>query len=501
MSEHKKIAHALVYDKNDLGIDEEIRKNLKVFYKRNLFIDHLKGNPPSAIIEDSADNCITNAAKQNYDFLILTWEGNVFNIYDFHLSVIDYIRNLEEKSQGNWLVAGHIIDQHKNRLLYQPKEAHHYIGSFFLFPITAIVNLKKWKEIGSPRWGATSENQKVIKPIPSEISIHDGYTPIELSASNIIVETKVKSGWNIINESLKNNINVYNLDNSIRKTQNYLYPENNVKLYNDFWSNLLDLPKLNDSYEKVFKFIVSCKSSNRIDKNNWSYFLRNTEEYFPRLKSNDLPDSLTIECIMSPCSGFKDFIISRSILDNFPIIIHYDILSPCVDIKKKIIQEWDGSRKGLEVLLTDIKNYYCKRDKDNCFHMNAMKSLSETYDELSPFFADEKEIQSSWKKFQNLKHFYFHLDILNDIDDNKSSLVKIIEDKSVYFCLSDVSGWRMNLLGYRVTNLRSEMIYAVKSLIKNQDMSIIDYKDPATDLHYLHTVNDAIKTLSSQYEI
>lgn len=501
MFENKKIAHALVYDKNDLGIDEEIRKNLKVFYKRNLFIDHIKDNPPSAIIEDSPTGCIISASKQGFDFLIITWEGNIFDIYEFHLNCLNYIIELE--NQDDWVVAGHIIDQHRNRLLYNKKEAEQFKNSFYLFPITAIVNIKRWEQIGRPHWGDNSYQKTIIKAIPSSESIHDGYTPLQLCSSKEEVSTKVKKGWQIINESLKNDFKVYNLNDSIRRSQNYLYPENDASRYNKFWKHLLDLPKFNDAYEKVFNFVIPSKSPKRIRNNNWSYFLRNTEEYWPLSRSINLPIASEIDCLIVPCSGFKDFITSQSILkvNNKITIIHYDILKPCIDIRKKIINEWDGCRKTLPILLESIKQSYVTSGRENPFHMNAMKSLDDVYNELEPFFDSESSLMNKWMEFQNFEHYYFHLDILNEIDDHISELSEITKEKNVYFCLSDVAAWRMNLLGYRVKNLRLEMLHSITSLVIKKQNSIIDYKDPATDLQHIHTFDDALNTLSSDYEI
>lgn len=502
MLENKKVAHALVYNKDHLGIDESIRKSLKVFYKRNLFIDELKDNPASSIIENSPDKCIRTAADLGFNFLILTWEGNIFQIYDFHYTIVRSINDIENRTSGNWLVCGHIMDQYRNRLLYRPDEAEKYKNSFFLFPITAIVNLDKWREIGEPLWGDSDSNVIVVKAIPSEESIHDGYTPLSLAPSNEFCETSVKEGWNIINESLKNNLTVYNVSTEIRNSQHYLYPENNVDLYNSFWKNLHGLPKLKNSYEKVFKFTISSKLENRIHKNNWAYFLRNTEMPWPDSRSADLPVSDDFECFVFPCSGFKDFIVTHCFFNiNKPSqIIHYDILQPCVDIKKRIIENWNGTRRHLKELLEQIKKYYESQGKENCYHMNYMKDLSEVYDEIIPYFSNEKELEEKWKIFQSHRHLYFNIDLL-DCADEIHHISHIVRDKKVYISLSDIGSWRMNLLGYSILYLRGQIESSIRFIVKNKEFSIIDYKDPATDLHHLHNFNDAILTLNSDYAI
>lgn len=502
MLENKKVAHALVYDKNHLGIDKDVRKSLKVFYKRNLFIDELKANPASAIIGESPDKCIRSAANLGFNFLILTWEGNIFQIYDFHHNVIKSLVEIENKTAGNWLVSGHIMDQYRNRLLYRPDEAEKYKNSFFLFPITALINLDKWTELGSPNWGESRSYTIIVKAAPSKESVHDGYTPLSLSPTKEFCETSVKDGWNIINESLKNDLTVYNISNDIRSSTHYLYPENDVNLYNSFWKNLHGLPKLKNSYEKVFNFTVSSKLENRILKDNWAYFLRNTELLWPNLRSEDLSVDENFECFVFPCSGFKDFIVSGCFfkINKTTQIIHYDILQPCIDIKKRIIENWNGTKDHLEILLIQIKKYYESQGKENCYHMNYMKNLSEVYDEIMPYFSDEKELEEKWKIFQNHQHFYFNIDLL-DCANEVRSISNIVGDKKVYISLSDIGSWRMNLLGYGISYLRNQMEFSVRSIVRNKEFSIVDYKDPATDLQYLHSFNDTISTLNSDYEV
>jgi hypothetical protein len=502
MLENKKVAHALVYDKDNIGIDETIRKSLKVFYKRNLFIDELKFNPGSCIIEKSVDECITTASNLGFDFLILTWEGNIFNIYDFHEEALKSINRLENQTNSHWVVAGHIMDQYQNRILYNSKEAELYKNSFFLFPITALVNINKWKEIGCPIWGESADQVSVVKGIPSIENIHDTYTPLKLDAGEEICQTRVRSGWNIINESLKSRIPVFNIDVDLRKTQNYLYPENDVNLYNDFWTHMHGLPKLKQSYEKVFSQVISCKFESRINISGWAYFLRNTEEPWPESKSENLPELSDYECMILPCSGFKDFIVSEVFLKvNKKIkLIHYDILEPCVSIKRRIIEQWDGSRLNLTLLLKNIHEDYKAKGKNNCFHMNFMKSLDEVYDQILPYFETEENLQKCWKDFQNFDHEYFHLDILDD-RDIIFKISQSVKNYKTYFSLSDVAAWRMNLLGYSVQDLRNNMLFAITSIIQNRESSIIDYKDPATDIQHLHLYQDSIQNLSSDYEI
>jgi hypothetical protein len=489
-----KITHSLVFDKHDKGIDKQVRDSLRVYYQRNIFIDKISDNPIYGHIADNEDECLHSTNKQGFDYTILTWEGNIFNIYLFHEECIKFVNELEENTGGNWLVAGQIIDQYQNRILYDKHNAEPWKNSFWLYPITAIVNLKKWRELGKPKWGSET-TANIVKGVPNGKCIHDNYTPIELYPSKDIVTAKVKKGWNIIDCSLKNDLLVYNLTEGIRSAQTHLYPEADPEKYNKFWLNLFNLPKLTDNYKKVLNSLISSKYPTRIDPRTWQCFIKNTEEYFPTFKSEKLIEWSKIKSLIIPCSGFKDFIISMyNGSDCHPIqIIHYDILPECIKIKKRITSEWDGTRRHFTDLLSEISEDYKKIGKENCFHMNSITTYDDAYLDILKCFDNEEQISERWKKFQTFDHRWIHADMLDQ--DGVISIKKLITEKQIYLCLSDIAGWRNNIIGYGYKNLRNDIIKTIKIMSRCEISGMIDYKDPGTDLQFLQNFNDSIEYL------
>ena len=91
------ITHSVVFDKNNTEISSYVRDSLRVFYQRNIFIDQLATNPKSSIMSDTEDNCLHTASDRAYDYLILTWEGNIFNIYLFHEECLKFINDLDKR--------------------------------------------------------------------------------------------------------------------------------------------------------------------------------------------------------------------------------------------------------------------------------------------------------------------------------------------------------------------------------------------------------------------
>lgn len=483
---NKHFTNVLVFDKGSLGIDATIRKSFRTFHQRNLYMDFPAGNPILGMIENNEDDCISAADNHNINFAILTWEGNIVDIKHYHQECVSFVRKLDEKTNGEWLVAGHIMDQYQNRILYNDYRAEQWKNSFWLYPITAVINIKKWRELGRPKWGNESDSETITKVIPSKQCVHDNYTPLDIKAGVGTVEAKVKKGWNIIETSMKAGLPVYNLSDGIRNSQTYLYPEVNVDRFNDFWKSVQMMPKLNDQYKKVLERILPSKYPRRINDHTWQCFIKNTESYLPLIPEQINWD--VVDTIMLPSSGFKDFIVSMH--KDGPRkdvhVIHYDIIPHCVNIRRQIIEKWDGSRNHLITVLNGISDEWKVKDKD-VFHMNSMKGLDEVYEAIIPFFKDEQDLQDCWQRFKNFKHDYIEADMLDD----PYNVLKLVTGKNVYICLSDIAGWRNNIIGYGYVNLRNNISTCVKTLSIKVD-GFVDYRDPGTDLQMWQTFEDAI---------
>jgi len=499
MYENETIAHCLVLDKNNCGISDDVRHSLGIFYKRNQHMDKIRKNPPSSIMHATEDECLRIAGSVfSFDYLIVTWEGNIFSITDYHETCILHIADLNEKTNNNWLVSGHIMDQYQNRIYHNDANADHWKDSFWLYPITAIVNLKKWRELGMPSWGDNDKELKnILKGKPSAEFIHDGYTPLILTPTTENVKTNVKKGWNIINASLNAGLSIHNVSVGIRNNQTHLYPEVNGQKFNDFWEAMFDMPKMSDNYKKVFENIIICKSPTRIDPKTWRLFIRNTEEYFPLRADNENMPWNEIDTLMLPSSGFKDFILSMSNSSSrHPVqVIHFDILKNCVALKKEINEIWDGTRGGLLSLLTSINSRHVNEHRNSIFHMNSMKSYDEVYDDMLQYFDSEEDIKQCWSKFQQFEHHYIQADML-ELDDS-IQVRKLIKGKNVYICLSDIAGWRNNILGYGYKNLRKGIINTVNGLIAKGFHGLVDYKDPGTDIQHVQNLSVCVDYLEN----
>ena len=490
---NKTFANALVKDKGNMGIDTAVRDSLLTFYQRNMYIDSRPGNPMQAIMEDTEDQCLEKASHHGFDYLILTWEGNIIDIYRYHHACFKAVEDLDEKTNGEWLVSGHIMNQYENRAMFDDPQKDDWKNSFWLYPITAVVNIKKWEELGRPSWGNDDVNKDIIEVIASEECVHDNYTPLQLSAGAETVTTKVKKGWNIINASLTNGLPIHNVSNDIRATQTYLYPEVSIERYNSFWQALHLMPKLTDQYKRVLENLLHSKYPRRINDRTWQCFIKNTEDYQPRDVYSGSVDWTDVDTIILPSSGFKDFIVSmgKTALRKKVDVIHFDIIGQCVLIRKEVIERWDGTRSNFTEVLGSIAQRFKEQGKD-CFHMNAMTELAEAYDTMLPHFHDEEDLRKCWLEFKTFNHSYIEADMLDD----PFGVIKLVKGKNVYICLSDIAGWRNNIIGYGYQTLRKNIITCISKFKGRNITGYVDYKDPGTDLQLWQHFDIALEFLN-----
>lgn len=495
-----KITNVLITDKGHIGIDEDVRQSLKVFYSRAIFMDPVKIGTLVTMV-DSEDLALEKNAKHsnNYDYVILTWEGNIPNIYTYHTACMKHVAELDKKTNGEWLVTGHIMDQYENRIMYEDPSAEKWKDSYFLFPITAIVNLKKYRELGMPKWGQPSSQEEHVVAVRSKDNVHDNYTPLSLNSGNETITGPVKKGWNIINASLANNLPIYNLNVDIRNSQTYLYPENDPKVFNKFWQTVHSMPKLPDNYNKVLHNILQEKV---MVPKKWACFIKNTEELYARHCEKYFYESLRdVDTLILPCAGFKDFFVaSKKPKDSIPIkeVVHFDIFEQCVDIRQRIIENWDGKRATLPDILTEIRTDYAKRyGGHECFHMHSMKTFDDVYVEILKYFDSEEQVEQEWQAFQKLKHTYITCDILAE----PFKVTKNLKHRYAYLCMSDIAGWRVNLISFGYRLLREQLGNVLVSLQHNKTNGVVDFKDPATDHQDLQDFNYCLKFLKEPVDV
>jgi hypothetical protein len=81
--------------------------------------------------------------------------------------------------------------------------------------------------------------------------------------------------------------------------------------------------------------------------------------------------------------------------------------------------------------------------------------------------------------------------------DDAIQVRKLIQGKNVYICLSDIAGWRNNVLGYGYKNLRKGIINTINGLLAKGYNGLVDYKDPGTDIQHVQNLSVCVNYLEN----
>ena len=192
-----------IWDQTDIISDRFLRQYIRNTFNKigfDVYVDH-------------DFDYILKHCDQKY--LVVFGSGHITkNIDDLKNCIADFC------SKNEFVVSGHII---------------HHVNSYpFLHVQTTIINMEKYREIGSPMIGHYEESEvlQLHKPERSVDNIYSDYTPLWLKPSQEIFSCiSRKFGWNLISESLNHGIPVLAIPKEIRMAKDYLYQNDKPHLF------------------------------------------------------------------------------------------------------------------------------------------------------------------------------------------------------------------------------------------------------------------------------
>lgn len=197
-----------VYDHNSYFPGEDRQQNL---HRRT--IPSLEKIKFKVISEWEWDAFLTESAEAGKDFALILAAGMVvLDTNAFIKAIEDACDDLAEKK---WVMMGHVLDFNDGKLLP-------YLHEQF-----ALINLKRWKELGSVPLGSlfTSEDGEIREMAASSDHLHSNYTPTFLAPfgdANRI--GKYAWGSKIIKASLTAGDGVLNISRPLWSVIKYAYP-------------------------------------------------------------------------------------------------------------------------------------------------------------------------------------------------------------------------------------------------------------------------------------
>lgn len=290
-----KIAYG-VYNQIDRINNDEMyfkAKGATLFYLERLNSRLLlhKLTPMTIICGDVISDILNQAIDQKFDYCVIVAAGCQIRNLNFCNDVDEFIKN------NTFGVAGHVLWKPDHWL-----ELHH---QFF------IVNLKAYKTVGCPEFGAWEHQEKMLPIVErSEENFHDDYTPLWVRPTgDHALQSRAGQGWKLLSAMFDRKYPVITLTEKIRLSKFYTYPEHET---GRFLESLHTLTPYNGQNWNQDKWINDTKF---VKDQIWLF----NSEYM------EIPNPNTYDLAISTASGFKIFdLFKKPRLSNNARIVIYD---------------------------------------------------------------------------------------------------------------------------------------------------------------------------------
>lgn len=222
--------------------NDTLLKSVKDYFYQNLLHDF----DETRVFNCSINNINQTLRQIQTEYVLVIQEGIFFFDHVDNNFLKITIKNLED-----YVLIGHVLDR-KDRY-YQ------------LHPQQFILNVNKWKQIGSPDFNCRSDNNlSAIKR--SDDNFHDDYTPTWIQASDSSVSCeKLKFGGFVISEFLKNDFKVRPFNTDERHVKKFVYYDTQEQV-----SHLLTYERL---HPKSFYYAKTTRNSKRLFEQNASHYI------------------------------------------------------------------------------------------------------------------------------------------------------------------------------------------------------------------------------------
>lgn len=199
-------------------------------------VDNTRSYMPSIkdTVKNQADGVLSNLINKHFNVMVWLDEDELLEVAcdsGFEYAVVlstgteftngtMFFTELDKLLDRDFFIAGHILDR---------QEAY-----YELHQQCYVINLKQYQALGKPRIGDCEfyVNKTLSKPNRSQDNYHDDYTPtwIEPSGTKDLYK-HCRHGWNLINQSLENNLPCIVFNDTLRNSKFYLYPESEKDFY------------------------------------------------------------------------------------------------------------------------------------------------------------------------------------------------------------------------------------------------------------------------------
>lgn len=359
-------------------------------YGFNVLSSMPDGTQIKQVIRDTSINSIIQSAGQSRKarYLYLTAYGHRAVAPDL---VESMVRFAEQK--GSALLA-HILDDDAERANRAFFSLHHQCF---------LLDLDRWRDIGSPQWGEPGYYQDVMLPLVnrSQENFHDNYTPLWVAPieSTRRYTGELKEGWCLLAAFLQEGQIVWNIDLDSRRKKAHVYP---------------DVGELQEYFQDATTEVKQV--SQKIYVDTMLSVMGQTFVFNNEPANRNLVGNRRVAAIYCVASGFKplEYLYQRS-FDVQTKICYFDYSASALGFKRWLVETWDG-----EDYLAAIERY---KQIDPAFHTNWLgdKDYSGQWPMIQARFGGVLAWKDFWQRYRSLPHEY-HLWDLFDAGDRQSLL-------------------------------------------------------------------------------
>ena len=345
------------------------------------------------VMQDFSLSRLLEDASLQSEWCVVMTPGNIV-----HDGFFKSVERILSKASPATMMFAHLLDR-KNR-------------GFGIHEQFFIINVKRWKEMGSPRFALAAENEvQLTRPQRSVENVHDDYTPLWLRPTQEEYRLRPRIfGWNIIDRALKRGLEIENVPQDLRRYKCYLYPEENTTALHQAIDQIqdlkLDFPSLllTDHQKSVLQRL-------QIEAAFYGQkaFLFNTEGYWEvEARENKRP----LDAIFTLASGFKDLVMLRE-HGATPTgkLVYFDLCAQALAIKKLMYEKWDGR---------DFPAFIMRIHEENRDELNGLvftvghDEFQKKWEEEIKLWGSEDRFQRTFRQAQLMEKEFVHMDILGD---------------------------------------------------------------------------------------
>jgi len=335
------------------------------------------------------------------------------------------------KDNPEFFVIGHIMDKATQKDL-PTDDTYPGLHRQYLF-----VNVKKWKELGSPEFDELGvywdRKPSLCNFNMSTDTVHSEYTPAWIDG----VEGSTKyfstsDGANWIDIACKNNIRIDNLTTDMRDCKVFLYPYSNSKTLELAWKNRdkSTIDSIDNQSQRAW--LRKMAYQEYIEKDRVYAF--NTET----LSSEGERSPGPIDVLVSPAAGFKPLAILSANRFHKDTIVHYfDWCNASLDFKKHLLETWNGVDLHKWLIEHDLKYNFSSTYRGNYERF----WLQEVAEHGGP-----TAFKELWDRYSELEHHFHVIDIVT----KPKELFDIIDSEQGTKVLWTTNIWSSEMLHWNV---------------------------------------------------